>query len=114
MIEMGGVGEMDRADAGDLGRRICHRPYIISRDQRVDLAKLRSGGDGRECRILDLPPFVLDVNESFHCTTPRAFNFPTSSSTEPTLSPACLFGGSATLSVSKRREASTPSSSGLV
>ncbi len=87
--------------------------YGASGDERMDLAQLGGCRDCSKRRVLDLAAFVLDVDESLHCTTPSVFSLPISSSTEPTLSPACRLGGSATFSTSRRRAMSTPSSSGV-
>ena len=114
VVEMRRVRDVHLADARNLRRGIGDRADIASGDERVDLAQLRSGGDRCERGVLDLATLVLDVDERLHCATPRALSLPISSSTEPTLSPACRLGGSATLSVSRRRLMSTPSSSGVL
>ena len=114
VVQVRGVGDMHLADPRDLRGRIGDRADIAPGDERMDLAQLRGGSHRSERGVLDLAAFVLDVDERLHATTPSVLSLPISSSTEPTLSPACRFGGSATFSVSRRRLTSTPSSSGVL
>ncbi len=114
VVEMRGVGDMHLADAGDLRCRLGDATDVRPGDERMDFAQLRRGGDGCKRGVLDLAALVLDVDERLHATTPSVFSLPISSSTEPTLSPACRLAGSTTFSVSRRRAMSTPSSSGVL
>jgi hypothetical protein len=88
VVEVRGVGDVDLADAGDLGGGIRDRAHVAAGDERMDLTKPGRGGDRRERGVLDHAGLMLDVDERLHATTPKVLSLPTSSSTEPTLSPA--------------------------
>src|SRR5690606_458779 len=109
-------GEKDLLDAGDLRGCLRHglRLSAFARDQRVDRTQLPGGGDRGKRGVLHRALFVLDPYQNGHATTPSAFSFATSSSTEPTFSPACRAGGSATLITLRRGAMSTPQSAGLL
>jgi hypothetical protein len=62
----------------------------------MHFAELRGGGDGRESRVLQLAIFMFNQDERLHPTTPVSRNLSISSSTEPTLIPACRLEGSVT------------------
>ena len=113
MVEVRRIGGEHLAYAGDFRGRVGDPADFAARDQRVDFAELGRRRDRGERRVLDRAAVMLDQNQDAHCTTPKAFSLPTSSSTEPTLSPACRLAGSATFSTSSRRPMSTPSSSGV-
>src|SRR5205085_10450516 len=102
-IEVRRVSHEHLGDAGDLGRLLGNTADVRTRDQSMHFAELRRRGDRGKRRVADLAVAMLDQQQHAHCTTPKAFNFPTSSSTEPTFSPAWRLGGSATFSVSSRR-----------
>ena len=112
MLQMRAVGDMDLAHAGDLRGGLGNAIDALARDQQVDIAKLRSGGDGGERRVLDVAAFMFDEDQRLHFATPRLFSFATSSSTEPTFTPAWRLAGSTTFSVSRRGATSTPKSPG--
>ena len=94
MLEVRAVGDMDLADAGDLAGGIGHRANARSGHQQMDFAQLRRGGHRGQGRVLDLLAVMLDQNQSLHLATPSAFSFATSSSTEPTFTPALRLAGS--------------------
>ncbi len=108
MLEMRGVGDMDLARAGDLRCGLGDGADARSRDQQMDFAELRCGGDGGERRILDRAAFMFDQDQGLHFATPSVFSLATSSSTDATLIPAVRLGGSVTLRVSSRGATSTP------
>ena len=99
---------MDLADAGDLRGRLGDGADALAGDEQVHLAQLRRGGDRGQGGVLHLAAFMLDENQRLHATTPKAFNLPTSSSTEPTLTPAWRFDGSTTFTTVSRGAVSTP------
>src|SRR5690606_13025557 len=107
---IGRVGrEQNLLDPGDLRRGLGHAARLVaSGDQRVDRAELRGGGNGRKRCVLERARFVFDQHQRGHATAPSSLSFATSSSTEPTLIPACRTGGSATLSTLSRGTTSTP------
>ena len=113
MFEMGGIGDMNLAHAGDPGRGLGHRADIRSGNEQVHLAHLRGSGHGRKRRILDGRAIMFDQHQRLHATTPSVLSFSISSSTEPTLIPACRFDGSTTVNVSRRGAMSTPSSAAV-
>ncbi len=102
------VGHQHPGDAGDPRRRLGHRADAFAGDQRMHLAQLRGGGHRRQGRVLHRAVAMLDQNQHAHAATPNSLSLATSSSTEPTLIPACRFAGSSTLSVVRRAEMSTP------
>jgi hypothetical protein len=102
------VGDVDLADAGDLRSGLGDRADARSGDDQMDLAELRRGGYGGQGGVLELPLLMLDPDERLHPITPVSLILPISSSTEPTLIPACRFGGSATFNVVSLGAVSTP------
>ena len=102
------VGDMHFGDAGDLRRLLGDAADIGASDDGMDLAQLPSRGDRRQGGVLELAAFMLNPDERNHPTTPIVFSLSISSSTEPTLTPASRFEGSATLSVWSRGAVSTP------
>ena len=50
VLEMGGVGDMDLAHAGDLGRGLGDGADALASNEQMDLAQLRRRGDGGEGR----------------------------------------------------------------
>ena len=108
MIEMGGVGDMDLAHAGDGRCGFGNGADARSDDQAMDVAELRRGCDGSEGSVLDGAAFMLDQDQRLHFATPIALSLSTNSSTDPTLIPAWRLAGSTTLSVSSRGATSTP------
>ncbi len=102
------VGDMDLAHARDLRRRLRHAVHALPGDDQVHLAQLGRRRDGRQRGILDGPAVMLDPNQRLHLATPSAFSFSTSSSTEPTLTPAWRLPGSATWVIVSRGATSTP------
>src|SRR5690606_39259431 len=100
----------DLPDPGDLRRRLGGRPRFprLAGHQRIDRAQPARGGDGGEHRVLHRAALMLDENQRLHAANPSVFSLATSSSTEPTTTPACRTGGSATLSTFSRGETSTP------
>ncbi len=108
MLERRIVGDVDLADAGDLGGLFRDWTNIRAGDEQMHLAELRGGSHRGERRIFDLPAFMFDEDERLHPTTPVSRILSMSSSTEPTLIPAWRFDGSATLSVLSRGAVSMP------
>ena len=102
------VGDMDLADARYLGGGLRHVAHALPRDDQVHLAQLGRRRDGRQRGILDGPTVMLDPYQRLHLATPSAFSFSTSSSTEPTLTPAWRLPGSATWVIVRRGAMSTP------
>ncbi|CAM3418143.1 hypothetical protein SPZE110945_19450 [Sphingomonas zeae] len=102
------VGDMDLAHASDLGGGLRHAVDALPGDDQVDLTQLGRRRDGRQRGILDGPAVMLDPNQRLHLATPNAFSFSTSSSTEPTLTPAWRLPGSATWVIVSRGDTSTP------
>src|SRR3546814_9165419 len=85
---------MDLAHAGDLGGLFGDAADILAGDQQMDLAQLGRGGDGGQGGVLQLAAFMFDPDERLHAKAPVSLIFAISSSTEPTLIPACRLGRS--------------------
>src|SRR3546814_4818177 len=105
---------MHLADARDLRSFLGNRIDAATRNEQMDFAKLRRGGDHCERGVLDGLAVMFDPTERFHECTPMAFNLATSSSTSATLTPAERTGGSETLTTLTRGVVSTPSSAGVL
>ena len=114
VLEVSAVGDMDLADAGDLGSGSGNAVDALSGDEQMDFAELRGGGYGCEGRVLDSAVGMFDQYKRLHATTPSVLSLATSSSTEPTLSPAWRLAGSVTLRTSRRGLVSTPKSPGAL
>ena len=102
------INDMDLSDTGDLRGGFGDSADALTRDQQMDLAELGCRGDDRQRGVLQHAAFMFDPDERLHAATPKAFNFATSSSTSATLTPAVRLGGSATFSVLRRGDTSTP------
>ena len=115
MLVHRGIGHVHLGHPGQLGR--CGRGLadVQADDQRMDLAELGGRGHRAARRLLDLAVLVVEQDERGHqITFASVLSFATSSATEPTLTPACRFGGSLTLMVLSRGAGSTPRSAGLM
>src|SRR3954462_12502337 len=108
MLERRGACRIDFGNTGDLRRGLGHAVDIIPDHQGVHIAELGSRGDGGEGRVLDDAFIMFDQDQHAHFAIPRPLSRSTSSSTLPTLIPACLLAGSVTLIVCTRRVTSTP------
>ena len=69
------VGDMDLADAGELGRGFGDRADALAGDEQVDFAELRGGGDGGEGGVLDGRAIMFDPDERLHLLIPMAESF---------------------------------------
>mgnify|MGYP001124772601 CR=1 FL=1 len=84
--------------AGHAGRSLGHRPRVLAGDEDVDIATDPAGRrDGGQGGLVEALAVVLGENENGHQTIPTScLSFATSSSTEPSLTPAWRRGGSST------------------
>ena len=111
--EGGIVGDMDLADAGDLGGGGSDAVHALAGDEQMHLTQLRRGGDGGQRGILDGGAVMFDPDERLHFATPMDLSLPTSASTSATFTPAVRLAGSTTFSVVSRGVTSTPKSAGV-
>src|SRR5215471_9259934 len=117
MVIGGIVCEQHLANPSDAGGGLRHRVTVFAGDQNVDLlaGDLLGGGNGVKGRGLERAVVVLGDDEGSHqITRASVLSLSTSSATEPTLWPPWRFGGSSTLSTTRRGVTSTPSASGVV
>src|SRR6516225_4753568 len=111
------VGEQHLADPGNARGCLRHGAAILAGDQNIDFlaSDLLSSGSGIEGRGPERAVVVLGDDEGSHqITRASVLSLSTNSATEPTLCPPCRFGGSSTLSTTRRGVTSTPSASGVV
>ena len=104
------LGQQHLGDAVELGRLVGHPLRALPRDEHVDLAAQLARGGQRLARLLGQGLVVMfGQDQSRHQITPSAFfNLSTSSSTEPTMTPASRPFGSTVFSTSWRGVISTP------
>src|SRR6266446_108945 len=111
------IGEQHLPDPGDRSSGLSDRAAVLAGHQDVDVfpGDFLGGGNGVEGRRLQRRIVVLrDDQRSHQITRASVLSLSTSSATEPTLRPPSRFGGSSTLSTTRRGVISMPSASGVV
>jgi hypothetical protein len=109
VAEAGIFGDQHARHAVDPGRRLACGCGRGTGGQNGDVTQRPGGGDGLGGgvqRQLAIVHFGKEKNS--HYTAPACLSFATSSSTEPTISPALRVGGSSVRSTSSRGATSTP------
>ena len=109
------IGQQHLGHTRQLARRRGGGLHALAGHQHMHLAELRRRSHRGTRRLLDDAGFVVQQYQNGHdqITFASVFNLATNSATEPTFTPACRFGGSATETTVSRGVTSTPSSSGF-
>ena len=110
MLVRRGVGQQHLLHAIELGGGIGGRFAILAGDQNMHVAAERLGGGERLVGgVLERFVVVLGDEKRGHQSTPASsLSLPTSSATEPTLTPDLRPGGSVVFTTSSRGLMSTP------